>query len=90
MFDFQFDSFSDFLAMGGYGTFVWFSYLAFFAVVIWNYWQPRHERKRVVRLLRARMARDQQDGNRNEQDPLKQQMTQQQQGDQPTPVRQFE
>lgn len=61
MFEFQFDSVGDFLAMGGHGVFVWFSYLAFFAVVIWNYWQPRLERKRIVRLLRARLARGEQD-----------------------------
>lgn len=55
--DFQFDSFSDFIAMGGYGVFVWGSYLAFFAVLFWSWWQPRQERKRIVRLLRARNER---------------------------------
>jgi heme exporter protein D len=59
MFDFQFDSFRDFVAMGGYGVFVWGSYLAFFAVVVWSWWQPRQERKRIVRLLRARKERQQ-------------------------------
>lgn len=62
MLKFQFDSMAAFFAMGGYGVFVWFSYLAFFAVVLWNWWQPSMERKRIVRLLRARGERQQQDG----------------------------
>jgi heme exporter protein D len=57
---FQFDSLADFFAMGGYGMFVWLSYAAFFLVVIWNWWQPRRERQRIVKLLRARSERQQQ------------------------------
>lgn len=75
--DFQFDSLGDFLAMGGYGVFVWGSYLAFFAVVFWSWWQPRMERKRIIRLLRARNERDQ---HMNPQyDAVKQQAAQPQQ-----------
>jgi heme exporter protein D len=59
MFEFQFDSVAAFVAMGGNGVFVWFSYFAFAAVVAWNFWQPKQERQRIVRLLRARLARDQ-------------------------------
>jgi len=55
--EFRFDSFSDFLAMGGHAGFVWGSYVAFALVVVWNFWQPRLERKRVVHLLRARQHR---------------------------------
>lgn len=75
--DFQFDSLGDFLAMGGYGVFVWGSYIAFFAVVFWSWWQPRHERKRIIRLLRARNARDQ--GTTKQHDAAVQQAAQQQQ-----------
>jgi heme exporter protein D len=78
MFEFQFDSFSDFVAMGGYGVFVWGSYLAFFAVVFWSWWQPRQERKRMVRLLRARNERNQ-PAQMNGQDAVGPQGAQQQQ-----------
>jgi heme exporter protein D len=76
--EFRFDSLSDFLAMGGYAGFVWFSYLAFALVVVWNFWQPRLERKRIVRLLRAREY--QQLHQAGTADARKQQSMQQQQG----------
>ncbi len=57
MFEFRFASLGDFLAMGGHAGFVWGSYLAFALVVVWNFWQPRMERRRVVRLLHARQDR---------------------------------
>lgn len=78
--EFQFDSLSDFLAMGGHGVFVWGSYLAFFAVVFWSVWQPRVERKRIIRLLKARNERDQ---NSRQYDAGKQQAAQQQQANMP-------
>ncbi len=55
--EFRFDSFSDFLAMGGNASFVWGSYLAFALVVVWNFWQPSLERARIVRLMRARQGK---------------------------------
>ncbi len=57
---FQFDSLGDFLSMGGDAFFVWGAY-AFFAVsMIWHIIQPGMQRRKVIRLVRARMQRDQQ------------------------------
>lgn len=57
--EFQFDSLADFLAMGGDAAFVWASYAAFALFIFWNLLQPRLERQRVLRLLRARRIREQ-------------------------------
>lgn len=42
----QFDSLSEFLAMGGYGFFVWISFgLSFFALILltgWSFWQKQY------------------------------------------------
>ncbi|MDR0780373.1 MAG: heme exporter protein CcmD [Pseudomonadales bacterium] len=56
--DFQFASLGDFFAMGGYAFYVWAAYLFFFAVMIWNLLQPRLERRKVLKLLQARQARE--------------------------------
>jgi heme exporter protein D len=58
MFDFQFDSLGDFLAMGGYAYVVWGSYGFFAIVMVWNLIQPRLDRRNVIRLLKARMQRE--------------------------------
>jgi len=76
--EFRFDSLSDFLAMGGYAAYVWFSYVSFALVVVWNFWQPRLERARVVRLLRARQGK--QLNQAGAPDLHEQQSAQQQQG----------
>lgn len=55
---FQFDSLADFFAMGGYAGYVWAAYLFFFAVMGWNLIQPRLERRKVLKLLQARQARE--------------------------------
>jgi heme exporter protein D len=55
---FQFDSFADFLDMGGYAFYVWVAYGAFFAVMGWNLLQARAERRRTLQLLRARRQRE--------------------------------
>jgi heme exporter protein D len=56
--DIQFDSIGDFLNMGGYAFYVWTSYL-FGAVVFGaNLILPLRDRKRVLKLLKARMQRD--------------------------------
>jgi heme exporter protein CcmD len=78
--EFQFDGVADFLSMGGYALFVWASY-GFFAVVMgFNLWLPYRQRVKVLRLLQARQARQQ------EQSPIgsdagQQQRAQQQQGE---------
>ena len=56
--EFQFDSVSDFFAMGGDAFFVWVSYLVFVLFVAWCVLVPRWQRKKVVHLIRARRQRE--------------------------------
>jgi heme exporter protein D len=44
-----FDSFSDFLAMGRHGFYVWSAYGVTFAIVGWNAVQPVLQRRRLLR-----------------------------------------
>lgn len=61
----QFDSFSDFLAMGGYGFYVWISFgLSFLALGLllgWGYWHKHHlvnvAREEIQRTERIKAAR---------------------------------
>jgi heme exporter protein D len=46
-----------FLAMGGYAIYVWPAYAVFFIVLIGDSIAPRLRRRRVLRELRARIAR---------------------------------
>jgi len=46
-----------FLAMGGYAVYVWPAYAVFFIVLIVDSIAPRLRRRRVLRELRARIAR---------------------------------
>ncbi len=46
-----------FLAMGGYALYVWPAYAVFFIVLIADTVAPSLRRRRVLRDLRARMAR---------------------------------
>ncbi|MCK9539048.1 heme exporter protein CcmD [Dokdonella sp.] len=48
---------SDFLAMGGYGTYVWSSYAVFFIVLAIDALAPRAQRRRVLAELRGRLLR---------------------------------
>ena len=43
-----FDSFADFAAMGGHGTFVWLAYSFFLIVIIWNLVLPQIRRRQVL------------------------------------------
>lgn len=75
--EFQFDGIADFFAMGGYALFVWASY-GFFAVVMgFNLWLPYRQRANILRLLRARQLRQQQEvpsgGDADHQQPAQQQ-----------------
>lgn len=54
----QFDSFSDFLDMGGYAFYVWTAYFIAFVVLAANLVLPLRDRKRVLKLLKARMQRE--------------------------------
>lgn len=60
----QFDSFTDFLVMGGHGPYVWAAYLAFFAVVLGSVLAARWQYQSIVTQQR-RMARLEE--NRNQQ-----------------------
>jgi heme exporter protein D len=54
----QFESLAAFLDMGGYAFYVWTAY-AFFAVVMgWNLVLPLLDKRKVMKLLQARMQRD--------------------------------
>jgi heme exporter protein D len=46
-----------FLSMGGYAAYVWPAYAVFFIVLIVDAIAPRLRRQRVLRELRARIAR---------------------------------
>ena len=52
-------SMQSFFAMGGYAAYVWPAYAVFFAVLIVDTVAPRMRRRRVLRELRARLARQQ-------------------------------
>jgi len=48
---------SHFFGMGGYAAFVWPAYAVFFIVLIADSLAPRLRRRRLLRELRGRMAR---------------------------------
>jgi heme exporter protein D len=47
----------DFLAMGGYAWYVWPAYAVFFVVLLADYLAPVVQRRRILRELRGRIAR---------------------------------
>jgi|TARA_R110002072_G_scaffold3759_24_gene26927 heme exporter protein D len=47
---------ANFLDMGGYGAFVWSSYLACVALLAWLYFSARHSRRKLARDLEAMKA----------------------------------
>lgn len=50
---------TDFLAMGGYGSYVWSSYAIFVMALLIDYLAPRLRNRRVIADLRARLKRQQ-------------------------------
>lgn len=48
---------SEFLSMGGYGTYVWPSYAVFFIVLAIEAFAPRAQRRRVLADIRGRLQR---------------------------------
>ena len=50
-------SLQSFLAMGGYAAYVWPAYGVFFVVLLIDWLAPQFRRRRLLRELRARMAR---------------------------------
>jgi len=62
-------SFDHFIAMGGYAAYVWPAYAVFFIVLISDYVNPNLRRRRNLRELRARMARQSARQQRNPSSP---------------------
>ena len=50
----SFDSFSEFLSMGGYAIYVWSAYAFFVVILIFNIWQPMLARKKYFKQLLKR------------------------------------
>ena len=50
---------NEFLAMGGYGAYVWSSYAIFLIALLIDYLAPRLRNRRVVADLRGRIKRQQ-------------------------------
>ena len=53
------NSFAEFLAMGGYGFYVWTAYAIAFVVLVLNIVLPIMQRKRVLRQLALKQKRAQ-------------------------------
>ncbi|SFM95701.1 heme exporter protein CcmD [Dokdonella immobilis] len=49
---------SEFLAMGGYGAYVWSSYAIFMLFLLFDFIAPRLRNRRVIAELRGRLKRD--------------------------------
>jgi len=56
---------SDFLAMGGYGVYVWASYAVFFVLLAIDFIAPRLRRRRVLAEPRGRLRRQQRKAQEN-------------------------
>lgn len=56
---FQFHSFSEFLAMGGYGFYVWLSYGLTFLAVGLLIWQSKRESRQILQQVKKDLAREQ-------------------------------
>lgn len=55
---FQFNSISEFFAMGGYGFYVWLSYAMTFVAVGLLVWQSKREIKQTLQLAKKAQARE--------------------------------
>ncbi|MBN8734742.1 MAG: heme exporter protein CcmD [Xanthomonadales bacterium] len=49
----------DWLAMGGYAAYVWPAYAVFFAVLAWDWLAPSFRKRKLMRELHGRIAREQ-------------------------------
>lgn len=54
----SFDSFSDFIAMGGHGVYVWLSYAIAVVVIVINIVGPVLQKKKVFSDLARRLRRE--------------------------------
>lgn len=55
----QFESFSAFLAMGGYGFYVWWSFGLCFALTGILYWDSKVRHRKTVEAIRSKILREQ-------------------------------
>nr|WP_314739343.1 heme exporter protein CcmD [uncultured Haemophilus sp.] len=55
---FQFDSITDFFAMGNYGFYVWLAYGVSFAAMGWLIWQSKREQKQIQTQVKKELARE--------------------------------
>ncbi|MDF2177488.1 heme exporter protein CcmD [Aliiglaciecola sp. CAU 1673] len=68
----QFDSFQSFLAMGGYGLYVWLSFGVGLLSLLLLWWHGLHSRRCLIEALRKEQARQtrirasQQNGEKHE------------------------
>ncbi|WP_243039937.1 heme exporter protein CcmD [Dyella sedimenti] len=62
-------SWDHFLAMGGYAAYVWPAYAVFFVVLVADYLSPGLRRRRNLRELRGRLARQAARQQRNPSSP---------------------
>lgn len=53
-----FDTFSEFLAMGRHGLYVWLSYGVFLAVILWNIWLVAVTRRESIKLAQRTWQRE--------------------------------
>ncbi|WEM41593.1 heme exporter protein CcmD [Photobacterium sp. DA100] len=54
----HFDSFSDFLAMGGYASFVWSAYGISFAALLWLIVSSLNTKRRLAAEIKNKIARE--------------------------------
>ncbi|AWI50822.1 heme exporter protein CcmD [Actinobacillus porcitonsillarum] len=64
--EFQFESFSAFLAMGNYGFYVWLSYGVSFVAMAWLIWQSQREQKQIFQQIKKELSREKQLNQRSE------------------------
>lgn len=55
---FQFQSLSDFFAMGGYGFYVWLAYGLSFLAIALLIWQSQRETKQTLKLAKKAQQRE--------------------------------
>lgn len=58
----HFESFSEFIQMGGHGFYVWLCYALVFGSVLFGLWYAKSERTRTLKRLARNQARKQQRG----------------------------
>lgn len=54
----SFESFSDFIAMGGHGLYVWLSYAIALVVIVINIVSPVVQKKKVISDIARRLRRE--------------------------------